>query len=235
MNPIYYAAIAEVETGVKKSKLQNNQVSFDDLIANLHRALVKKDNPKLVTALQTKYKAVFIDEFQDTDRLQYEIFKQAFGTATVLFYIGDPKQSIYAWRKADIATYFNAYDDVANKYGMNENYRSSVSFIQAMNTFFLPVAGFDTFHFPEDEQSIQYIEVKSPDVNTKGQLQLNSALVVPISIWFFVICSLASGINGLLAAASFIATAAFFNSRLYSLSWSALLFLCSFISSPPSS
>ena len=182
VNPIYYAAIAEVETGVKKSKLQNNQVSFDDLIANLHRALVKKDNPKLVTALQTKYKAVFIDEFQDTDRLQYEIFKQAFGTATVLFYIGDPKQSIYAWRKADIATYFNAYDDVANKYGMNENYRSSVSFIQAMNTFFLPVAGFDTFHFPEDEQSIQYIEVKSPDVNTKGQLQLNSAPVVPISI-----------------------------------------------------
>ena len=182
LNTIYYAAINEVSAGVKKYKLQNNQVSFDDLIANLHAALVKKDNPKLVHALQQKYKAVFIDEFQDTDRLQYEIFKKAFGTNTILFYIGDPKQSIYAWRKADISTYFKAYDDATNIYGMNENYRSSEAYIHAMNVFFQPEKNFDTFHYPPDTQSIIYIPVNSPKENTKGKLIIEGVDCVPISI-----------------------------------------------------
>ena len=179
---IYYAAITEVSAGVKKYKLQNNQVSFDDLISNLHTAIVKKENPALIAALQNKYKAVFIDEFQDTDRQQYEIFKKAFNTNTILFYIGDPKQSIYAWRKADIATYFKAYDDVQRRYSMNENYRSSEAYIKAMNVFFQPTADFDTFHYPPGEQSIQYIPVNSPATNTKGQLLFNEEECVPISI-----------------------------------------------------
>ncbi len=182
INTIYYASINEVSEGVKNYKLRNNQISFDDLIANLHTALVKKDNPKLVHALQQKYKAVFIDEFQDTDRLQYEIFKKAFGTNIVLFYIGDPKQSIYAWRKADIATYFKAYDDATNIYGMNENYRSSEAYIKAMNVFFKPSVNFDTFHYPPNTQSINYIPVNSPQKNTKGKLTLNDVECVPISI-----------------------------------------------------
>ena len=182
LNIIYYAAINEVSAGVKNYKLQNNQVSFDDLIANLHAALVKRDNPILVHALQQKYKAVFIDEFQDTDRLQYEIFKKAFSTNTILFYIGDPKQSIYAWRKADISTYFKAYEDADNIYGMNENYRSSEAYIQAMNVFFQPTENFDTFHYPPDTQSIIYIPVNSPKENTKGKLKIDGVDCVPISI-----------------------------------------------------
>ena len=182
LNIIYYAAINEVGSGVKNYKLHNNQVSFDDLITNLHKALVKTDNPKLIHALQQKYKAVFIDEFQDTDRLQYEIFKKAFGTNTILFYIGDPKQSIYAWRKADISTYFKAYDDAANIYGMNENYRSSKAYIKAMNAFFQPENEFDTFHYPVGSQSIIYIPVNSPKENTKGILKFNGVDAVPISI-----------------------------------------------------
>ena len=182
LNIIYYTAINEVASGVKNFKLQKNQVSFDDLIANLHTALVQHDNPKLVAALQKKYKAVFIDEFQDTDRLQYEIFKKAFGSNTVLFYIGDPKQSIYAWRKADIATYFKAYDDAESIYGMNENYRSSAAYIKSMNVFFQPTKDFDTFHYPSNTQSINYIPVNSPQENTKGKLMLHGVECVPISI-----------------------------------------------------
>ncbi len=182
IDTIYYAAITEVGAAVKKYKLQNNLVSFDDLISNLHTAIVKKENPVLIAALQLKYKAVFIDEFQDTDRLQYEIFKKAFGTNTILFYIGDPKQSIYAWRKADIATYFKAYDDVDTRYGMNENYRSSEEYIRAMNLFFQPTVDFDTFHYPPGEQAITYIPVNSPDINTKGKLLLDNRVCTPISI-----------------------------------------------------
>ena len=182
INRIYCLAISEVSGGIKKYKLYNNKVSFDDLIENLHTALVKKHNRILVSALQKKYKAVFIDEFQDTDRLQYEIFKEAFGTGTVLFYIGDPKQSIYAWRKADIFTYFKAYNDVKRRYGMNENFRSSATLIKAMNLFFMPFKDFDTFNFAASEQAIRYIPVNSPTNNSAGQLNLNGKQCTPISV-----------------------------------------------------
>jgi exodeoxyribonuclease V beta subunit len=76
-----------------------------------------KQERVLIRSLQAKYKAAFIDEFQDTDKLQYEIFQTLFGTAGILFYIGDPKQSIYAWRKADIFTYFKAAAEVDNRFG----------------------------------------------------------------------------------------------------------------------
>ncbi len=182
-NHIYCVAINEISQGVDKHKLSANQLSFDDLIVNLHQALAsRKDNSALVAALQKKYKAVFIDEFQDTDKLQYEIFKTAFGTNTILFYIGDPKQSIYAWRKADIFTYFKAYKDVETIYDMNVNYRSTEPMIHAMNQFFLPKEDFDTFYFEKEKDKIIYKNVESPKNNKSGHLKLGEESVVPISI-----------------------------------------------------
>ncbi len=179
---LYCLAISKISAGVLEHKRRNNQTSFDDMIENLHAALVKNDNPRLVEGLQKKYKAVFVDEFQDTDRLQYEIFSEAFGTGSILFYIGDPKQSIYAWRKADIFTYFKAYEAVQHRYGMNLNYRSSGAFIEAMNRFFKPVSGFDTFFFGNAAHAIEYIEVESPVGNPKGRLYKEGNADVPISI-----------------------------------------------------
>ena len=157
-------------------------MSFDDLIVKLHEALVQRENPKLVAGLKNKFKAVFIDEFQDTDRLQYEIFEKAFGRETILFYIGDPKQSIYAWRKADIFTYFKAKDAVDNLYDMNHNYRSAEPLINAMNLFFKPTDNFDTFHFGDTGNSIEYIAVESPVPNSKNNLFYAGEVDVPISI-----------------------------------------------------
>lgn len=182
---LHHLAIREVSAGVTAFKQRNNLLSYDDMITNLHNALVGRENPALTEALQTKYKAVFIDEFQDTDRQQYEIFDKAFGTNTILFYIGDPKQSIYAWRKADIFTYFKAREKVEHVYSMNKNYRSSSAFIGAMNRFFLPGDGFDTFHFSGEQHTINYIHVDSPEHNTKGFLFKNSEADVPISVFQF--------------------------------------------------
>lgn len=178
---IYCLAIREISTGVELFKRANNQLSFDDLIVNLHGAL-EQNQAILSACLQRKYKAVFIDEFQDTDRLQYEIFEKAFGQDTILFYIGDPKQSIYAWRKADIFTYFKAKEKAENIYSMNNNYRSSASLIDAMNVFFNPNEDFDAFHFEHEEQKINYINVESPSPNTKGQLLFSDDEVVPMTI-----------------------------------------------------
>jgi len=180
---LYYFAIQEITKSVKDFLLKNNLLGYNDLIRNLHKALTDAPNPALVAAMQQKYRAVFVDEFQDTDREQYEIFSKAFPKPIITFLIGDPKQSIYAWRKADIFTYFEARQAVDNRYSMNVNYRSSAPFIKAMNGFFLPKDNFDTFYFENAAESINYVAVESPEPNRKGTLLYKGTADVPLSIF----------------------------------------------------
>src|SRR6202012_243740 len=81
-------------------------VSFDDLLSNLYRALAA--HPWLADALRARYPAAVIDEFQDTDPLQFAIFSRIFAPAGPLFLVGDPKQAIYRFRAADLHTYLAA-------------------------------------------------------------------------------------------------------------------------------
>ena len=181
---LYSFAIQEIEKNIEKHKITHNLLSFDDMIVNLHKALVERENPRLEEELQKKYKAIFIDEFQDTDKLQFEIFKKAFQDNSLVFYIGDPKQSIYAWRKADIETYFKARAEVKNLYSMNYNYRSIGNLNTALNRFFLPNEDFDTFHFLDNdkEKRIDYHPVSTPDEDSKGVLLLNQTEPVPLVV-----------------------------------------------------
>ena len=138
---IDFLARAEVfiKREVEYKKNRNQVLSFNDLIEKLHTGLVKEDNSVLKQNLCNKYKAVFIDEFQDTDHLQYEIFKRAFvdDCDSTVFFIGDPKQSIYAWRGADLRTYIKAQKDIGdNKFTMKNNFRSTEQLVSAMNEFF---------------------------------------------------------------------------------------------------
>jgi exodeoxyribonuclease V beta subunit len=128
-------AIKFVVPKVKAALAERNELTFDDLIDKLHQARL---NTALQSHLRANYSAVFIDEFQDTDKLQYEIFFEIFqnNSDTILFYIGDPKQSIYAFRKADLNTYFRAKSSVQKKWSMNINYRSTPAYVEAMNIFF---------------------------------------------------------------------------------------------------
>ena len=178
---ISYLAAQEILIGINESKKVNGFITFDDMIELLYKAVVEKNNPVLKAALRQKYQAVFIDEFQDTDKLQYGIFNTVFGKDHILFYIGDPKQSIYGFRKADINTYLNAANSVDNLYIMNTNFRSNAGFIESMNCFFKPVPDFDTFALgtPPD---FDYIAVNSPEENTKGYLYKNGAKTKTLSI-----------------------------------------------------
>lgn len=158
---LYCLAIQEISVKFAQQKAINNLMDFDDMITNLHTAITSTNNSQLLKELQHQYQAVFIDEFQDTDKLQYEIFNTAFGETTILFYIGDPKQSIYSFRSADIFTYLEAGKNVNQRYQMEINFRSTPAYIAAMNHFFLPEERFDTFGF-EERKSITYIPVSSP-------------------------------------------------------------------------
>lgn len=145
--------IKENKVFINKRLTEKNALTFNDLIEALYE---KRDNKDLKMLMREKYKAVFVDEFQDTDPKQYGIFKSFFQDHedTVLFFIGDPKQSIYGWRQADVETYKQARDSQnMKKLEMNINYRSSAPFINAANTF-----------FELDEQSnLEYIKVNPKD------------------------------------------------------------------------
>lgn len=169
-NIIASKAIHEIKQPLSAHQKRANYITYNDIIIRLHKAVMREDNVKLITALQEKYHAVFIDEFQDTDREQYEIFSTLFDNQSIVFFIGDPKQSIYAFRKADIATYFKARNFVNHYYTMDTNYRSSQEYIASMNAFFQPNAEFDAFDYAEEVEQIDYINIKSPVPNNKGTL-----------------------------------------------------------------
>ena len=114
---------------------------FDDLLMSLDRALVGDGGERgeaLARALRGQYKAALIDEFQDTDPVQFRIFRRVFhDERTPLLFVGDPKQSIYAFRGADVFSYFQAAKDAAGApYTLDTNRRSDPSLVRAVNTIF---------------------------------------------------------------------------------------------------
>lgn len=122
----------------KKRKKNLNICFFDDLIADLHNALHGKSGNKLADKIRERFKVAMIDEFQDTDPLQYQIFCKIFGKKIdyPLFLIGDPKQAIYGFRGADIFTYIKAAKNTDKKYTLTKNRRSTFSLIKAVNSIF---------------------------------------------------------------------------------------------------
>ena len=116
--------------------------SFDDLLVRTHRALHDEDHGRdLAAVLQQRYRVALIDEFQDTDALQYEICATAFSGGT-LFLIGDPKQSIYRFRGADLHTYKKARHAADRRHTLAENHRSSPQMVEAVSTLFARPSAF---------------------------------------------------------------------------------------------
>ena len=117
-------------------------VTFDQLIGRLQAAL--RDPTKglrLRGLLQKDYKACLIDESQDTDAAQWEIFNTLFGPKAAtgehfLLMVGDPKQSIYGFRGADVKTYCAAIKLADRILTLPDNYRSSPRMVDAFNVLF---------------------------------------------------------------------------------------------------
>ena len=117
-------------------KSQNKQQSFNDMIRNVREAVCEK-NSALKKELQKKYDVAIIDEFQDTNQQQWDIFREVFkNDSHSLIVVGDPKQSIYAFQGADINVYENAIGTFENGYKLSHNYRSTDQMIEACNRLF---------------------------------------------------------------------------------------------------
>ncbi|MDR2636996.1 MAG: exodeoxyribonuclease V subunit beta, partial [Zoogloeaceae bacterium] len=124
---------------------------FSDMLWNLHHALQGEAGRALARRLRHAYPAALIDEFQDTDPLQYGIFSTIYPPGeeegereentegnTALFFVGDPKQAIYSFRQADLPTYFAAARTVPEErvFGLNRNQRSSPAVLAGINALF---------------------------------------------------------------------------------------------------
>ena len=128
-----------LEQELSGRKKQLNQRAFDDLLLDLHLALEAKTGTALAEKLRERYKAALIDEFQDTDPLQWNIFKRIGAEQDYpLFLIGDPKQAIYSFRGADVFAYLNAGSNVIpeNMHTLGTNFRSDAALVKAVSTLF---------------------------------------------------------------------------------------------------
>ncbi len=128
-------------TEMRRRKAERGQQSFDDLLHHLAAALEGRAGQRLAARIRSQYKAALIDEFQDTDHVQYRIFKRIFqgasGEQPPLFLIGDPKQSIYAFRGADIFAYLEAIVDAGERrMDLAFNWRSDPALIRGVNRIF---------------------------------------------------------------------------------------------------
>jgi exodeoxyribonuclease V beta subunit len=127
----------EVGEELSNKKVEKNVQTFDDLLLKLQAALEGRGGRELAIAIRRKYRAALIDEFQDTDPVQYAIFQSIFGRGgSTLFLVGDPKQSIYGFRGADIFAYMEAVDKVDARYTLTENWRSEPELIKSINALF---------------------------------------------------------------------------------------------------
>ncbi len=114
-----------------------NIQSFDDLLVRFNAALERERGNALAETVRGRYKAALVDEFQDTDPVQYSIFHRIFADGRrALFFIGDPKQAIYGFRGADLFTYLQASSDVEKRNTLLANRRSEPGLIEAVNAIF---------------------------------------------------------------------------------------------------
>lgn len=106
-------------------------LSYDDLLVQLADALADEDAPARAR-MRHRWKVVLIDEFQDTDPVQWQVFDRAFTGAATMVLIGDPKQAIYAFRGGDIVTYLEAARTAGTTQTLGVNYRSDQALLERL-------------------------------------------------------------------------------------------------------
>ena len=139
-NLVVQALLPPIRAKVAESKAAEGLFDHDDTILQVLRALQGPAAGTLAGRIQAKYRIALIDEFQDTDEAQWQIFQCLFaGAGQRLYIIGDPKQAIYGFRGGDLPTYRQALASIlagAEPLELRENFRSTPRVIEACNELF---------------------------------------------------------------------------------------------------
>jgi len=138
-------------------------MTYDDLLTRLDAALSGDRGPATSARLAARYSVVLVDEFQDTDPVQWDILRRAFAAAGVtLILIGDPKQAIYAFRGADVYAYLKAAQAATARPTLEVNWRSDQGLIDAYDAMF---GGAKLGH-----EGIVYRQVRAADANRTSRM-----------------------------------------------------------------
>ncbi|MFZ3152544.1 exodeoxyribonuclease V subunit beta [Pseudomonas sp.] len=156
--------IGQLNEQLPARKAAQRLLAFDDLLNKLRQALYGEGGEHLASTLRTQYPVALIDEFQDTDPVQYRVFHRIYESDGDLCFVGDPKQAIYAFRGADLATYLKARDEAARQYSLATNHRSTPELIAALNLLFKRP-------MPFAEKGLDYPQVGASD-KARAQLVL---------------------------------------------------------------
>lgn len=127
------AAIAEVYTAYQERLFSMNHVDFDDLLCLVHRLWT--EFPEVLAAHRDRYRYLMIDEYQDTNTVQFRLMATLAGPTANLCVVGDDDQSIYAWRGADLRNIldFEYQFPGAKVIRLEQNYRSTTTILRAAN------------------------------------------------------------------------------------------------------
>ena len=176
-------AAGDIARRFRQEKQRRSQMGYDDLLTRLNDALQTPGNERLAQVIREQFPVALIDEFQDTDPVQYAMFHQIYlGRPDVgLFMIGDPKQAIYAFRGADIHTYLNARRQTAGRhYTLGKNYRSTQGMVTAVNQMFQAAARYPSGPFLyEDQIPFEPVAVEG----RKAQFKVHGEPVKSMFFW----------------------------------------------------
>ena len=143
-----------VGDAVAERRRRLGTMAFDDVLVRLRDALAAPGSGEVIDALRSRYRVALIDEFQDTDPVQWAIFERLFDNRTDgsrLILVGDPKQSIYGFRGADIATYSKAIRQRPglHRFSLGTNWRSDEQLVRALDTLFAGATFGNDIDFPQ--------------------------------------------------------------------------------------
>jgi exodeoxyribonuclease V beta subunit len=122
---------------VERRKRAAGVRDFDDLLVLLRDALLDEQHGDAGCArVRERYRVVLVDEFQDTDPVQWEVLQRAFHGSTTLVLIGDPKQAIYAFRGAEVLSYLEAVRAADRHETLTTNWRSDADLLRALERLY---------------------------------------------------------------------------------------------------
>lgn len=170
-------AVTEGRQRLAARKNASGRLGFDDLLRLLDEGLRAPGGERLARAIRTQYPAALIDEFQDTDPLQWRVFSRIYRDGGTLLLIGDPKQAIYSFRGADIYAYIEAKRSTSAHYALGTNFRSVGPLVSAVNRLFETQPDGDPFLSRED---IPFEAVAPSGLPDARPLLLTGKPVVPL-------------------------------------------------------
>ena len=127
-----------VRKEVESRKRRHGVMTYDDLLTRLRDTLADEEHGAAACAkLREQYRVALVDEFQDTDPIQWEIMRRAFGEGdATLILIADPKQAVYSFRGADVYAYLSAAKSAVSTATLATNWRSDQGLIDALDALF---------------------------------------------------------------------------------------------------